>query len=64
MNIKEHENYIEIRDIERFAPKHTFECGQCFRWFEKDGKYEINKDECIDCGACAGSCPVEAPVEA
>ena len=40
MNIKEHENYIEIRDIERFAPKHTFECGQCFRWFEKDGKYE------------------------
>ncbi|MBQ7086992.1 MAG: 8-oxoguanine DNA glycosylase, N-terminal domain-containing protein, partial [Clostridia bacterium] len=40
MNIIKHENYIEINNIERFAPKHTFECGQCFRWFEKDGKFE------------------------
>ena len=25
----------------------------------KDGKYVIN-DTCVDCGACAGVCPVEA----
>ena len=24
-------------------------------------KYVINPDECVDCGACAGECPVEAP---
>ncbi|MBP3369821.1 MAG: 4Fe-4S binding protein, partial [Clostridia bacterium] len=24
-------------------------------------KYEINADECIECGACAEACPVEAP---
>ena len=26
--------------------------------------YVINKDECIACGACAGTCPVSAIVEA
>jgi len=26
--------------------------------------YVINKDECAGCGACAGTCPVEAIVEA
>ncbi|MBQ5883557.1 MAG: 4Fe-4S binding protein, partial [Clostridia bacterium] len=31
---------------------------------EGDGIYVIDADACIDCGACAGSCPVEAPVEA
>ncbi|MBR2012764.1 MAG: 4Fe-4S binding protein, partial [Clostridia bacterium] len=25
-----------------------------------DDKYVINADECIDCGACASSCPAEA----
>ncbi|MBE6600830.1 MAG: 4Fe-4S dicluster domain-containing protein, partial [Ruminococcaceae bacterium] len=28
---------------------------------EKDGKYVINADECLDCGACEGACPVGAP---
>ena len=28
---------------------------------EKDGKAFIDKDACIECGACAGACPVEAP---
>ena len=23
--------------------------------------YEINADVCVDCGACAGTCPVGAP---
>ena len=28
-----------------------------------DGKYVINADECLDCGACASACPVGAPVQ-
>ena len=28
---------------------------------EGDGKYDINADECIECGACAEACPVDAP---
>ena len=28
---------------------------------EGDTKYEINADECIECGACAEACPVSAP---
>ena len=31
---------------------------------EGDGTYVIDADKCIDCGACAGACPVDAPVEA
>ena len=39
---------------------------------EGDGKYEINPDLCVDCGAdkciscgsCADTCPVGAPQEA
>lgn len=27
---------------------------------EGDGKYEINADACVDCGICAGACPVGA----
>ena len=28
-----------------------------------DGKYVIDAEACISCGACAGACPVDAPVE-
>ena len=27
---------------------------------EDGGVYTINPDICVDCGACAGECPVEA----
>lgn len=40
MRVIEHNGFIEIEGGERFEPKHTFECGQCFRWREKDGRYE------------------------
>ncbi len=29
-------SYIEIRGGEYFSPRHTFECGQCFRWRPDD----------------------------
>ena len=28
---------------------------------EKDGKYVIDPNKCIDCGSCASVCPVGAP---
>ena len=28
---------------------------------EGDGKYVIDADACIECGACADACPVDAP---
>ena len=31
---------VRIQGIGRFSPVHTFECGQCFRWFpDKNGGY-------------------------
>jgi NAD-dependent dihydropyrimidine dehydrogenase PreA subunit len=31
---------------------------------EGEGAYKINADECIDCGACEGTCPNGAISEA
>ena len=31
---------------------------------EGDSKFEINADLCIECGACADTCPVGAPAQA
>ena len=28
---------------------------------EGDGKYVIDAEKCVDCGACASTCPVGAP---
>lgn len=34
------EDKIILKDLNDFEPKHTFECGQCFRWnIEDDGSY-------------------------
>ncbi len=33
-------NKITVKNILHFHPKHTFDCGQCFRWYEEnDGSY-------------------------
>ncbi len=40
MLIKEFEDYIEITGVDDFSSKHTFLCGQCFRFDEqKDGSF-------------------------
>ncbi|MDE6060202.1 MAG: 4Fe-4S binding protein, partial [Clostridia bacterium] len=31
---------------------------------EGDGKYVVDADQCIDCGACEDGCPVSAISEA
>lgn len=55
MKIIDENNKIIIEDLGDFEPKHTFECGQCFRWnLEDDGSYtgvaydrilNVNKDK-------------------
>ena len=38
--IEEEGNKVKIRGVRDFDPVHTFECGQCFRWYrEADGSY-------------------------
>lgn len=40
MEIIDKDNKVIIKDLKDFEPKHTFECGQCFRWnLEDDGSY-------------------------
>ena len=40
MEIKEIDNNIVITHLPDFELKHTFDCGQCFRFYpENDGKY-------------------------
>ncbi len=40
MNIKEYKNSVILKNINHFSPKHTFLCGQCFRWDEEpDGSF-------------------------
>ena len=34
------EQIYVLKNVKSFEPKHTFECGQCFRWnIEKDKSY-------------------------
>lgn len=34
------DNYIKISDVGSFSAKRTFDCGQCFRWYElEDGSF-------------------------
>ena len=51
-----------IRTVLRTAP--IYLSGTKLDIKEKDGKYVINPDECLECGACAGVCPVGAPAVA
>lgn len=40
MKVKEIEGGILLEGVQHFDAKHTFECGQCFRWKrEEDGSY-------------------------
>lgn len=40
LKIYEEDQKIILEGVEDFHPKHTFECGQCFRWNqEEDGSY-------------------------
>lgn len=40
MEFKKYEKGLYIENAKDFIPKHIFECGQCFRWNEKeDGSY-------------------------
>ena len=41
-------------------------CGGCpvGAISEGDAQYQIDADACIDCGACAGTCPTGAISEA
>lgn len=40
MEIITKDNKVVVKDLKDFEPKHTFECGQCFRWnLQEDGSY-------------------------
>ncbi|ABR47056.1 8-oxoguanine DNA glycosylase domain protein [Alkaliphilus metalliredigens QYMF] len=40
LDIVYEKDHVIIKEIHTFEPKHTFECGQCFRWErEEDGSY-------------------------
>jgi len=40
LEILHKDNKVILKNIEDFKPKHTFECGQCFRWdLNDDGSY-------------------------
>lgn len=39
-NVYQKDNSVVIENIKDFEPKHVFECGQAFRWYEEeDGSY-------------------------
>lgn len=40
MKVYREQDQLVLEDVDDFHPKHTFECGQCFRWEkEEDGSY-------------------------
>ncbi|WDV46184.1 DNA glycosylase [Clostridiaceae bacterium M8S5] len=40
LDIQQTDNGVIVKNIKNFVPKHTFDCGQCFRWNEEDdGSY-------------------------
>ena len=42
------DTYTDIQDLEFFSLSKTVDCGQCFRFFEKDGYiYGIAQNKCI-----------------
>lgn len=57
MIVNYYENRVEIEGISDFIPKHVFDCGQCFRWFEEeDGSYTgVASGKVVNIGLCGNS---------